>query len=147
MSWNLRSRNTLKPRATIQRTGSGPATTNISLPTLRPQSCGSRRSASDSARIGFAKSSATMTRGLAAVAMNDPHRQCVLRDCMVSRSCVTVGTLSSLRRVRFPFLAAGTAPIVLPRAKAAVVALVEAESLEVLADQALDELEIMPAIR
>ena len=34
MSWNLRSRNTRNPRCTIHRTGSGPATTNISLPTF-----------------------------------------------------------------------------------------------------------------
>ena len=40
MSWNLRSRNTAKPRSTIRRTGSGPAVTNSSLPTLRPQSRG-----------------------------------------------------------------------------------------------------------
>ena len=63
MSWNLRSRKTRKPRATIQRTGSGPATTNISLPTLSAQAAGSRRSASASACIGLAKSSATITRG------------------------------------------------------------------------------------
>src|SRR5579864_4635782 len=62
-------------------------------------------------------------------------------------SCVPVGTLGALRRVRLPFLAAGTAPIILPRAKAAVVALVEAESLDVLADQALDELEVVPPVR
>ena len=63
MSWNLRSRKTLKPRSIIQRTGSGPATTNISLPTFSAQARGSSLSASASACIGLAKSSATMTFG------------------------------------------------------------------------------------
>jgi hypothetical protein len=59
----------VKPRATIQRTGSGPATTNISLPTLSAQRAGSSRSASASARMGFAKSSATTTRGRGTLGM------------------------------------------------------------------------------
>ena len=67
MSWNLRSRNTLNPRSASQRTGSGPALTNSSLPTFSAHCCGSRRSANASAAIGLAKSSATITRGLVAV--------------------------------------------------------------------------------
>ena len=61
-------------------------------------------------------------------------------------SRVAVRHLGALRRVRLPFLAAGTAPIVLPRAKAAVVAFVQAEALDVLADEPLDELEIVPPL-
>src|SRR6185312_6217481 len=61
-------------------------------------------------------------------------------------SRVAVRCLGALRRIRLPLLATGTAPIVLPRAKAAVVAFVEPEALDVLADETLDELEVVATI-
>src|SRR5579862_8940772 len=61
-------------------------------------------------------------------------------------SCITVRRFGSLRRIRLPFLTTRAAPIVLPRAKPAVVAFVEAETLDVLPDEALDELEVVAAI-
>src|SRR5262245_65241849 len=131
MSWNLRSRNTLKFRWTIQRTGSGPATTNSSLPTLRPQAPGSSLSASASARIGFSKSSATKTRG---------------KRVRIDMSGIAVGRFCTSWHVGLPFLAAGAAPVVLLGTKAALLAAVHAESLDVLRDESLDELEVVTAV-
>ena len=63
MSWYLRSRNTLKPRATRSLTSSGPAAVKTSLPILTPQCAGESCAASASASLPSAKSSATITRG------------------------------------------------------------------------------------
>src|SRR5574337_1542988 len=57
-------------------------------------------------------------------------------------SGVAIRHLRAAWRVAFPFLAARAAPVVLARAKAAMFAFVEAEPLDVLRNQSLDELEI-----
>ena len=63
MSWNLRSRKTLKPRSTIRRTGSGPAVDEELLADLQRAFAGDRGDRRARAPPSeSAKSSATMTR-------------------------------------------------------------------------------------
>src|SRR4030095_1873704 len=113
-----------KPRATSARTDSGPPATKSSLPTLSAHAAGSRRSASARAAIA---------RGGFSVILSD-------------LSYVAVGRLRAPWRIGFPLAATRAAPIVLASAEAAVLALVEAEALDVLPDKLLHELEVVPAL-
>src|SRR5262249_594388 len=137
MSWNLRSRNTRNPRSIIWRTGSGPAATNSSLPTLSAHAAGSRRSTSASARACSAKSSATMTRGSPALTCRPP----------IASSCESVGCLGTLGRIGLPLVATRAAPVVLVGGKPTLLATIHPQSLDVLADEVLDQLEIVAPFR
>src|ERR1700757_115008 len=97
----------------MRRTGSGPAATKSSLPTLSAQASGSSRPLSASACAASAKSSATMTLG----------------------SGEAIGSLGASWRIRLPFTAARAAPVVLLGAEAALLAAIHAEALDVLPDQ------------
>ncbi len=57
---------------------------------------------------------------------------------------LVVGGLVDFRRIAFPFAAAGTAPVVLPCAKAALIATIQAQPLRMLMDQRLDHLHVAP---
>src|ERR1700693_5675089 len=64
-----------------------------------------------------------------------------------SNSRKTVRRFGAPRRIGFPLSATGAAPIVLLGAKPAILATIHAEPLDVLADETLDELEVVPPVR
>src|SRR5438034_3427912 len=124
------------PRSIIRRTGSGPAATNSSLPTFSAQAAGSRRSTNAFAWIGSAKSSATMTLGSACIAP-------FTRAEGIDSGDIAIRCLGAPRRIRFPFAAAGAAPVILLGTEAALFATVHAKALDMLRHQTLDQLEVV----
>src|SRR4051812_21708402 len=158
MSWNLRSRNTRKPRRTSSRTSPASATVKSSLPTFTAHSAGSSRAARPKALIMSGKSRATMTRGDCAalpgsvvadedddgvltrkpraIAPSPCFCEALWRRRLTACSRETFGRLGASWRIGLPLSAAGTAPVVLLGAEAAVLAAIHAQALDVLRDQA-----------
>src|SRR5688572_7455122 len=133
MSWNLRSRNTSKPRACSFSTTAGPAATKSSLPTFTRHAPGSSRAASASAASASAASSATITRLLSK-----------LHPRQVAPRRVELG--GAPRRERLPAAARRTLPEELPRLETAARAQVDGERLRVRVHQVLHELQVLAAL-
>src|SRR5258708_767282 len=130
MSWNLRSRNTSKPRSCSRATTEGPAATKSSLPTFTRHSFESRRAASASAASASGKSSGTMMRLLSN-----------LHPCEMAPRAVELGRAARLER--FPSAARGALPVELPRLEAAVLAQVHGERLRMRMHEGLHELQVL----
>ena len=138
MSWNLRSRKTSKPRSTIHRTGSGPATTKSSLPTLSAARRGIEPGGQRERGHRIGEIERDDTRGDPIVSsLHHPGDRA---------SCVAVRRFGAPRRIGFPLAAPRAPPVVLLRSKAAVLALVHPEALDVLRHQALDQLQVVATL-
>src|SRR5260221_8545809 len=134
MTWNLRSRNTSKPRSCTRCTTAGPAATKSSLPIFPGHSRGSRRAAKASARSASGKSRGTMMRLLSKL----HPREMALGAVELGGAPWRIGLPSTARRAL---------PEELARLEAAVGAKVDRERLGMRMHEVLHELQVLAAFR